>query len=305
MLGAQITQYVLEKAVDNGLFDRDTLFQGHYDLIDGHGPARYRTEYDHFFDRNIAKILKAFQANDNIYYAYVINNDGFIPAHTDAAKSKTKLNPADSDSSATEPGGKSHDLLVKNEAGHKFWEFRAPILVYGQPWGEFRVGIPVALANNRGREIAANTFLITIFFSLVVVGVMVCLIRNGLRPLQELTHATRQMAAGNVSARCNYSRNDEIGALARSFNAMAETISQTQEGLERQVQERTAQLASANEGMLSEIAERKRAEEAVRESQERFQTLATATFEGICISEEGRIKDCNDQFLAILGYQRL
>ena len=32
LLGAQITQYVLEKAVDNGLFDRAALFQGHYDL---------------------------------------------------------------------------------------------------------------------------------------------------------------------------------------------------------------------------------------------------------------------------------
>ena len=43
-------------------------------------PDRYRTEYDRFFDRNVVKILKAFQANDDIYYAYVINNDGFIPA---------------------------------------------------------------------------------------------------------------------------------------------------------------------------------------------------------------------------------
>ena len=178
LLGAQITQYVLEKAVDNGLFDRETLFQGHYDLIDDHGPARYRTEYDRFFDRNVAKILKAFQANDDIYYAYVINNDGFIPAHTDAGKSKTKFNLPDMDPPGTNPRGKPHDLLVKNEDGHKFWEFHAPILVYGQPWGEFCVGIPVALANNRGREIAANTFLITICFSLVVVGVMVCLIRQ-------------------------------------------------------------------------------------------------------------------------------
>ncbi len=304
LLGAHITQYVLEKAVDNGLFDRDTIFERHYDLIDGHGPAHYRTQYDRFFDRNVVKILTAFQANDNVYYAYVINNDGFVPAHTDAAKSKTKFSPSEMDSCGPDPCGKSRDLLVKYEAGHKFWEFRAPILVYGQPWGEFRVGIPVALANNRGREIAANTFLITIFSSLVIIGVMVYLIRNGLRPLQELTQATRQMAAGDVSARCNYVRKDEIGALAQSFNAMAETISQTQDGLERQVQERTAQLASANEGMLSEIAERKRAEEALRESQERFQTLATATFEGICLSEDGRIKDCNDQFLVMLGYQR-
>ena len=41
----------------------------------------------------MVKILKAFQANDDIYYAYVINNDGFIPAHTDREKSKTKVEP--------------------------------------------------------------------------------------------------------------------------------------------------------------------------------------------------------------------
>ncbi len=32
--------------------------------------------------------------------------------------------------------------------------------------------------------------------------------------------------------------------------------------------------------------------------------MAGATFEGICISEEGRVKDCNDQFVAMLSYQR-
>ena len=57
------------------------------------GPARYRTEYDHFFDRNVVKILKAFQANDDIYYAYVINNDGFIPAHTDAREVQDQIQP--------------------------------------------------------------------------------------------------------------------------------------------------------------------------------------------------------------------
>ena len=140
-----------------------------------------------------------------------------------------------------------HNLLVTNENGYEFREFRAPILVDGKPWGEFCVGIPMALANIRGREIAASTFGITICFSLIIVGAMVYLIRRSLRPLGELTCATRQMAAGNVSVRCDYSRNDELGALAQSFNAMADTISRTQEGLERQVQERTAQLRESEE----------------------------------------------------------
>ena len=271
LLGARITQYVLEKAVDNGLFDRDTLFRAHYDLVDGHGVARYRTEYDHFFDRNVVTILKAFQKNDDIYYAYVINNDGFIPATTDNEKSKTKSNIPDIGSPTTNSRRELYNLAVTNENGHKFCESRAPIFVYGQPWGEFRVGIPAALADNRGRDVAASTFLITMFFSLVIVCVMVYLIRRNLRPLQELTRATRQMAAGNVSTRCNYSGQDEVGTLAQSFNAMAKTICQTQEGLERQVQERTAQLANANEGMLIEIAERKRTESELKEALEQLQ----------------------------------
>ena len=114
--GPDITQYVLEKAVDNGLFDRDTLFQGHYDLIDGRGPARYRTEYDRFFDRNVVKILKAFQANDDIYYAYVINNDGFIPAHTDAGKSKTKFNRSDIEFIRNESSRQVSRSVGENEA---------------------------------------------------------------------------------------------------------------------------------------------------------------------------------------------
>ncbi len=247
LLGARITQFVLERAIDNGLFDSESLFQEHYDLIDGRGPARYRAEYDGFFDRNVVKILRAFQTSDDIHYAYVVNNDGFIPAHTDAEKSKTKIDPPDLGPAGTNPRSTPYDLPMKNEDGRQFREFRAPILVGGRSWGEFRVGIPAALAENRGREAAASTFLITICFSLLIVGVMVCLIRHHLHPLEELTDATRQMAASNVSARCNYLRNDELGTLAQSFNAMAETISQTQDGLERQVRTRTAQLRESEE----------------------------------------------------------
>jgi PAS domain S-box-containing protein len=247
LLGARITQYVLEKAVDNGLFDRNTLFRSHYDLVDDHGVARYRTEYDYFFDRNVVKVLKALQANSNVYYAYVINNDGYIPAHTDRAKAKTRLKLTEAGLKERPHHGTSPDWLTKSEQGYEFWEFRAPIIVEGRRWGEFRVGIPAALARDRGRGSAASTFGITIAFTLVVVGVMVYLIRSNLRPLKELTAATRQMAAGNVRARCEYAGDDELGALAQSFNAMAATISETHERLECQVRLRTAQLRESEE----------------------------------------------------------
>jgi len=51
-----------------------------------------------------------------------------------------------------------------------------------------------------------------------------------------------------------------------------------------------------------DISDRKRAEDALRQSEERFRTLAGATFEGVCLSEDGIIRECNDQLCRMLGY---
>ena len=53
----------------------------------------------------------------------------------------------------------------------------------------------------------------------------------------------------------------------------------------------------------TDITERKRAESALRESEERFKKLSDATFEAICLSENGRFIDVNDQFLKMFGYK--
>jgi PAS domain S-box-containing protein len=73
--------------------------------------------------------------------------------------------------------------------------------------------------------------------------------------------------------------------------------------LEQRVILRTAQLQTANKQLESELAERKRAEEALRESEERFRRLSEAAFEAINIHDGGILLSANDQYYEMFGYE--
>ena len=53
-----------------------------------------------------------------------------------------------------------------------------------------------------------------------------------------------------------------------------------------------------------DITERIQAQETLRQSEQRFKTLAAGTFEGIAISAQGKLLDVNDRLTQMLGYER-
>lgn len=59
----------------------------------------------------------------------------------------------------------------------------------------------------------------------IIVGYAIS--RNVSQPLHHLTTITHQMTAGDLSARANLQRDDELGSLATAFNAMASQIEST------------------------------------------------------------------------------
>lgn len=79
----------------------------------------------------------------------------------------------------------------------------------------------------------------------IAVAVLVALIatRGIASPLNELAQASSQVAAGELGLRIEMERGDEIGILARAFNEMTDRLRQTIDGLEREVAERTQELA--------------------------------------------------------------
>jgi len=75
-------------------------------------------------------------------------------------------------------------------------------------------------------------------------------------PLQALVTGTSEIERGNYTAKVPVRGHDEVGRLGHAFNAMAERIQASYASLEQRIAERT-----------HELAERKRAEEALRKSE--------------------------------------
>jgi signal transduction histidine kinase len=79
---------------------------------------------------------------------------------------------------------------------------------------------------------------------------------------------------GEVTAVAGAERTDEIGLLATSFNKMAEDLSRHRKHLNELVEARTGALREANVRLESEVAERRKVEEALRRSRQELRDLA-------------------------------
>ncbi len=71
---------------------------------------------------------------------------------------------------------------------------------------------------------------------------------------------------------------------------------------ENRFSEHDLETLSTLAGFLATALERLRSQEAVRESEERFRRLAEAAFEGVCISDRGRVLDANPRLAQMTGY---
>jgi len=81
---------------------------------------------------------------------------------------------------------------------------------------------------------------------LVVLGVNFALLRSIAEPLERLTQASTQLAAGRLETRVAIDRADEFGRLAQAFNEMADRLQALYNELEDRVRERTRALQEAN-----------------------------------------------------------
>jgi PAS domain S-box-containing protein len=125
--------------------------------------------------------------------------------------------------------------------------------------------------------------------------------RRTLNSISKLQEGTRTIGSGNLDFVIAEKTRDEIGELTQAFNQMTanlKLITTSNTDLERVVAERTAQLNK-------ELTERKRAEQALHESEEKFSVAFNSNSVALSIATlDGRYTEVNDAFCDILGYAR-
>ncbi len=125
------------------------------------------------------------------------------------------------------------------------------------------------------------------------------------RPLDLLHQAAKRVEAGDLTVRTEIRTNDEVGALAASFNGMVAQIQGWHEELEAKVSSRTEQLAASNRLLIEEMEERKRAVGALLQSETQFrELLENIQLVALTLDKCGNIIFCNDYLLNLTGWRR-
>jgi PAS domain-containing protein len=138
-----------------------------------------------------------------------------------------------------------------------------------------------------------------------------------LRPIQSLAGATEALSSGDLGARVPQGHTDEIGRLGMSFNAMAGRIEaliaqqerqavalrEARDELELRVQERTSELVETTKSLEVEVVERRRAEDAVRQSEQSLATTLNSIGDAVIATDtEGRVVRMNPVAEQLTGW---
>ena len=129
-------------------------------------------------------------------------------------------------------------------------EVLAAAAVSGQPGWSVRVGVPFGRVHT-GWEALRNGILLTALVLSILAGLVAAWIAGRITdPIDDLRRQSAAMAAGRLDARSSPSATQELGDLARSFNAMGDRLRETLEERDRARDRMAHTLANLSDGVV-------------------------------------------------------
>lgn len=146
----------------------------------------------------------------------------------------------------------------------------------GYEYGDLRGGISVLLSIDSYLEDRRSNLIFLITFAVLTIAILSAFIfaaiqRIVIKPLRQIEDSTKAMQAGNYDSKLNISSNDEIGSLAKAFNAMSSKIQSSTKKLKL--------------------------------SESKYRSLIDHSIESIAIiNNQGKIIECNRKMKHLTGY---
>jgi signal transduction histidine kinase len=106
---------------------------------------------------------------------------------------------------------------------------------------------------NTSKHLIHDILFYGIFFVVLSLILSLLYTRKMLKPLDVLMQGIQEIQQGNYKTRVELSTKDEIGALAKSFNTMAETVEDNIENLDLKIKEKTQKISAINANLEIEI----------------------------------------------------
>lgn len=202
--------------------------------------------------RSLLQMVQPLNGLAPFAQTYFVLNDGNVIANNPETGNFTLLTDADEFQSATYA---SLSEMMGADTKPAALDVTAPdgeqALAQLQWFPQMQSGVVLAIkANDIYREVnslAPFTILLALLTLIATTAALTWGTRRAFRPLETLTEITRKFAEGDWSQRAKIASNDEIGALAHSFNEMADQLGEIYQSLENKVDERARQIRTAAE----------------------------------------------------------
>ena len=209
------------------------------------------------------------------------------------------------------------DFRKVQKDGEWILEFVNPITILGKVTHLVILEISLQSMQTQLAERMQNIVLLSFVLISLAVGLAIVLSRLITDPIRNLVSGTKEISQGHLDYRIETNSRDEIGELSKSFNRMAdnlqaelseriraqEELQNHRDQLEALVKERTAKLETANQEMAQEIKERKQAEKALKESEEKLARAEKMNALGLLAG--GVAHDLNNVLSGIVSYPDL
>ncbi len=127
----------------------------------------------------------------------------------------------------------------------KMWLFVKPIKVRGEEKGNAMLALSAEIISNASSKLLTNILLFTLLSVLVGVGVSFIMAAQISKPVQKLIEDMSIVSKGNLEHMTKAHSKDEIGVLARTFNAMTQSLKAAKEvELQNQAREHDLKIAT-------------------------------------------------------------